>query len=129
MAYRLHDSLYHPWGRPESQPSFLHIRTGDVQLQHVHITVRQPLRNRAILRQRVPADIHDDFCVMLPEEWQVILNEMLHSRILQPDGIQHTALRFRNPGGRIPFPRLTGNPFDCDRTQAVQINQLPVLTA
>ena len=36
----------------EGQPSFLHIRAGDVQLQHVHITVCQPLRNRAILRQR-----------------------------------------------------------------------------
>ena len=39
------------------------------------------------LRKVYEADIHDDFCVMLPEERQVMLNEMFHSRILQPDGI------------------------------------------
>ena len=92
------------WILSKSDTAFLHIRAGNIDLQHIHRLIRQSFHNFA-----------DNLPVLFPQTFTMIFvsyffrngisrfAEHINPRILQSDGIQHSAVDSL-PSRGVGFP-------------------------
>ena len=99
----------HPRGRDrvagEHLAAALDVRAGDVDLDHRHRRVAgQPAGQRDVL-VGVPAGDRDDRArAVLGQPGQVVLDERVDARALQPDRVEHAARRLGHPRRRPSGP-------------------------
>ena len=108
---------------PEGQKSRVHIGAGDVDLHHVDGLVLKPLHHCQVLLRRVAAHIHDDLCIKLLQIGDIPLAEQLNPRVLQADGVHHTAVHFRHTGRRVAAPGHVCHALCGHSSQTVQIHE------
>ena len=113
----------------EGDGSLLHIRTGDVDLQHVHGCIRKALHHFQIILQHFAADIDDYLRIILLQKGQVPLQEYVDARVLQADGVKHAAVDLRHSGGGIAGPGHVCHTLCHHGAQTVQIHKLAVFHA
>ena len=114
---------------PESDSALLDIRTGNVDFQQIHVLTSETLHYLTVVLCTPAAYIHDNLCVILPEKRNVPLHKHIDTRILKPDGIQHTAVYFSHPWRRIPRPRHICHTLCYHCPQLRQIYKFTILCA
>ena len=92
------------WILSEGQEIGVYIRTGNIDLQHIHRLLSQSFHYCQIFFRGMSADINDYLCIKLLKIGNVPFAEHLNSRILEADGVHHPAVDFCNTRGRIPCP-------------------------
>ena len=108
----------------------MEIRAGDVELDCRNpIGSVQLLRNFQIFFHLLAADVHNDGHIEVAEVGQLLINESINANILQPNRVEHPRWRLKDSWHRISRPRHTGDPFDNDRTNLIQVNEVHVLAA
>ena len=111
------------------QPSGLDVGTGDVDLDHVHARLAEPLAHDAVLLRGVAGDIGDDAEVVLFQLRQFLFDKALYAGVLQTHGIQDTHGRLGNAGRRVALSGVQGQPLDRNTAQLRNIVKLPEFPA
>ena len=110
--------------------SLLDIRAGHIDFQHCNSRFfPQPFHRFHILLHRFAADIDYYFGIKLLQKRNVPLQKNLHTRILQPDCVQHSSIDLCHPGRRISLPGNICHSLGDHRTQSIQIHKFRIFHA
>ena len=71
----------------EGNAALLDIRTGNIDLQQIHILIRQTLYHLQIFFCGMTTHIDNDPCIILLQIWNISLHEYIYAGILQTNGI------------------------------------------
>ena len=106
--------------------SLFYVGAGYVDFQHVCLFIRKPLHHFKIILHAFSADIHNNSGVILAKKRKVSFHKNVDSRILQADGVEHTAMGFRYSWRRISRPGDIGHSFGHHCPKPVQVHKIAV---
>src|SRR5262249_8133431 len=96
----------------------------DVQLITVNaLAVFQNLYRFDVLFISVPEDVRNDPRVVASQLGQFLFYERPSPDILQPDGVEHSAVGFDDAPGGVAAHRLRRQPLCANPAEAVQVDQ------
>jgi len=110
--------------------SFLDVWAGNIQLQRADAAERvEPPRHLGVFLDGCAPDVDDRGHFQFLQKRPVFLDEAVHARTLQADGIQHAARHFRRARRGIAGHGMQPDALDRDRAQLVHVQQPSVFRA
>ena len=113
----------------EGHAAALHVRAGDVQLQHVDVRVREQRRAGGIVLHAVAAHVGDEHIAEAAHSGDAGFDEGFHAGVLQSHAVHHARGGLPHADAVVAVFRMKGQPLGGDAAQTAHIVQLVVFLA
>ena len=138
-VYRLLRDLLHLTGDrghvfcagTEGHATAMYVRAGDIDLEDTDLRhLAHGLGELYVLRDAEAGDVrHEWLMEVLPKLRKLLLDDLMHARVLEADGVDHAGRTLRDTRKLVAVTLLDGRSLEGDGAEDIEIIEIPVFLA